>query len=425
MLWLSTVALTLNSSCSIVRHAYQESGCCGYPENSVSHDKFVVQGVHLDVHNPWPPRFPVLRTQLDDFMDLVHNLTNGYLTLTSKFGFADVIQTAVAEKQAYSFADYYAGIPELVYLTSFPTILPSAEAFAAWRTSKRGREIVRGIMESMGVWSCTMQDTTRQDAYILTPNTTLPTTLEELHGFRMRVPGGGGVIFSRLGATILSISGGALIGAINDKSVDMVEWLGMTNFDAMGFQNIDGITLVTPGLHEQHGALSFGMELGVYNALPGDVKLKLDAACDAQLSRSISESVYNNAQINEKHKDIPRTKWSDTIIRAYEMEARKYIDERLKSNHASVAEKELLRDMLRFDAMWRSLKNEQVYASEFTQFPPLPPHVPPSPPAPPPVPHRPPSPPRTPSPPTHPASPTAPPAPPHTTPTPPGIPTWK
>ena len=387
---------------------------------------FVVQdSIRLTVYNPWPAGFQILRTQLDDFMDLVTELTNGYLTFEPKFGWTDSISKASSEGQAYSFADYYlAGqIPAMQYLTSFPTILPSAEAFAAWRTSKRGRSFVNALMSEQGVWSCTMQDTTRQDAYIMAPGKTLPTTVKEMSGFTIRAPGVGGKLFARLGATVVSLSGDQLKGALTSGSVDMVEWVAMTNFDAMGFQDVQGITLVTPGLHEQHGAVSFGIGLDVYNAFPDNIKHALDAACDAQLSRSISESVYDNAHFNEKHKAIPRARWSDEIIRAYEMEARKYIDERLK-NSPSKIEKEMLTDMLRFDAAWRSLKNAQVHALEFDQFPPLPPHSPPSPPLPPPVPPQLPLPPSTPLPPMTATSPSAPPAPPYP-PAPPGVPRWQ
>lgn len=87
----------------------------------------------------------------------------------SHFYRIDAREKAVTEEQAYSMADYYeAGTHRFMqYLTSFPTILPSAEAFAAWRTSKRGRYLVQNAMTLLGVWTCTMQDTTRQDAYIL------------------------------------------------------------------------------------------------------------------------------------------------------------------------------------------------------------------------------------------------------------------
>lgn len=376
--------------------------------------------VHLKLFNPWPVGFPLLRTQLDDFMEMVNTSTGGFLTFESASGGRE---DAVSEKQAYSWADYYDTEYDMRLMTTFPTILPSAEAFAAWRTSKSGKALSEELYATAGVWACTMQDTTRQSPYILSPGKTLPTTVEELHGFKMRVPGDGGTIWARLGVVKDGTSGGKLIAAVRDGIIDMAEWVGMINFDAMGFQNIQGITLVTPGIHEQHAAISFGMELSVYNSLPTNVKRALDVACDASRTRSISESVYENAFLYEKFKHIPSVKWSDEIINAYRMEARKMIDEKMKSSKTSSAYKNIVSDMLKFDYAWRNMKDLEVHGSEFKQLPPLPPHQPPSPPKPPPPP---PTPPSHPSPPKNPPTPPTQPPPPTLSPmpSPPKTPTW-
>ena len=90
-----------------------------------AHDKFVVQDpIHLTVYTPWPPGFPILRTQLDDFMNLVTELTNGYLTFEAAFGYTDSVAKARTEGQAYSYADDSGSINFFLVCISKHDVLP-------------------------------------------------------------------------------------------------------------------------------------------------------------------------------------------------------------------------------------------------------------------------------------------------------------
>ena len=63
-------------------------------------------------------------------------------------------------------------------------------------------------------------------------------TMDELRGLKMRIPGLGGMVLSRLGVTVQTIPGGEIYPALERGVVDAAEWVGPYDDEKLGFQRV-------------------------------------------------------------------------------------------------------------------------------------------------------------------------------------------
>ena len=91
-------------------------------------------------------------------------------------------------------------------------------------------------------------------------------TLADLQGLRIRIPGLGGEVFSRLGATPVTKPGSEIFLALSQGNIDATEWIGPWNDMAFGLHTIADYYYF-PGIHEPGTILSLGVNLDLWNDL--------------------------------------------------------------------------------------------------------------------------------------------------------------
>ena len=91
-------------------------------------------------------------------------------------------------------------------------------------------------------------------------------SVEDLQGLRFRMPGQGGQVLSRLGASVQVLPGGEIYQALASNQIDGAEWIGPYADERMGFQEVTNV-YYTSGFHEPGSALTFSMNLDVWNDL--------------------------------------------------------------------------------------------------------------------------------------------------------------
>jgi hypothetical protein len=89
---------------------------------------------------------------------------------------------------------------------------------------------------------------------------------EDLQGLRFRMPGQGGQVLGRLGASVQNIPGGEIYQALASGQIDGAEWIGPYADERMGFQEVTNI-YYTAGFHEPGSALRMVFNQEVWESL--------------------------------------------------------------------------------------------------------------------------------------------------------------
>lgn len=142
-------------------------------------------------------------------------------------------------------------------------------------------------------------------------------TLEDLQGLRIRIPGLGGEVFRRLGATPVTKPGGEIFLALSQGNIDAAEWIGPWNDMAFGFHTIADYYYF-PGIHEPGTVLSLGLNLDLWNELSAWEQTVIRTAAESENSYMWAEFNAMNARALDllvgKH-GVKLRRFSDDILR--------------------------------------------------------------------------------------------------------------
>ncbi|WP_122520434.1 MULTISPECIES: TRAP transporter substrate-binding protein [Pannonibacter] len=119
-------------------------------------------------------------------------------------------------------------------------------------------------------------------------------TLDDLAGLKIRMPGLGGEVMRRLGATPVALPPGEIFPALQSGLIDATEFLGPWSDQAMGFQKVAKF-YYAPGFHEPNGTGEALFNRNALEGLPEDLRTIVLEACKAENGRSLAESEWMNA----------------------------------------------------------------------------------------------------------------------------------
>ncbi len=126
-------------------------------------------------------------------------------------------------------------------------------------------------------------------------------TIDDYKGFKMRIPGLGGKVVAKAGATVVLTPGGEIYAALERGVIDASEWVGPHDDMQLGLQNTARYYYY-PGWHEPATTLEFAFNKRAYEALPVDLRRLLDHAAAATQVYGLSEYEAKNAIALEKLK---------------------------------------------------------------------------------------------------------------------------
>ncbi len=118
-------------------------------------------------------------------------------------------------------------------------------------------------------------------------------SLADLKGLKMRIPGLGGEVMARAGATTVNIPGGELFTALESGVIDATEWVGPYNDLAFGLYKA-AKHYYYPGWHECGPTLEAIVHQKAWDALPEDLQAIVRIACEATNQRMLSEYAARN-----------------------------------------------------------------------------------------------------------------------------------
>lgn len=182
-------------------------------------------------------------------------------------------------------------VPASVYFTAMPFGL-TADEHAAWIYHGGGQALWDELYADFGLQA------------LMAGNTGMGmggwfkreiNSLEDVRGLKYRIPGLGGEILQRLGATPIVLPPGEIFPALQAGLVDGAEFVGPWSDMALGLFKAAPY-YYWPGFHEPNGTGECLINRNSFAKLPADLQAIVNNACAVESSYSLAEAEWHNAE---------------------------------------------------------------------------------------------------------------------------------
>ena len=263
-------------------------------ETTVTAPAVVSDRIEFAMVSTWPRDFPGLGTGAQRFAERLAAMSDGriqmqYFAAGERVGAFDSFdEVASGNAQGYHAADYYwkGKHPGWAYFTAVQFGLTYTE-MNAWVRFGGGQELwdelgaefdLKGLMcgntgVQMGGWF----------------NKEI-NTADDLKGLKMRIPGLGGDVMAKLGASPVSLPGGQIYENLVSGAIDATEWVGPWNDQVMKFYEAAKFYYY-PGMHEPGSMLALGLNASFWGKLSKSDQTMIEAA--AAMENDVMMSEYN------------------------------------------------------------------------------------------------------------------------------------
>jgi len=253
----------------------------------------------ITIVSTWPRDFPGLGTSAQRLAARITELSQGALTTEyfaagEKVGAFDVFdEVASGNSTAYIAADYYwvGKHPGFAYFTSVPFGMTMVE-WNAWIKFNGGQQLWDEISGEFGLKALTCGGTGTQAGGWFNKEIN---SANDLKGLKMRIPGLGGKVMSKLGASTVSLPGGQIYENLVSGAIDATEWVGPYNDYFMKFYEAAKY-YYTGGMHEPGGGLAFAFNASFWGSLTDWEKSVIEAAAMEENAAQFEECVANNGK---------------------------------------------------------------------------------------------------------------------------------
>jgi len=291
----------------------------------------------------WPRDFPGLGISAQRLAARITELSEGrintqYFAAGERVGAFDVFDdVASGNSQAYIGADYYwiGKHPAFAYFTSVPFGMTSPE-WNAWIKFKGGQALWDELSGEFGLKALPCGGTGTQMGGWFNKEINSP---EDLKGLKMRIPGLGGTVMTKLGVSTVSLPGGQIYENLVSGAIEATEWVGPYNDYFMKFYEAAKF-YYSAGMHEPGGGLALGMNKSWWEGLTDIEKAIITAASNEELAAQHEEASANNGEyLNKLVKDhgVVVKSFSDEVWDAFGGAAKEVFEE--TRNHSALAAK--------------------------------------------------------------------------------------
>ncbi|MEZ5530608.1 MAG: TRAP transporter substrate-binding protein DctP [Porticoccaceae bacterium] len=251
----------------------------------------------------WPKNFPGLGMAAENFAVMVDKMSAGRLQvkvygagqLVPALEVFDAVSQGTAE-MGHGAAYYWKGkTPTSALFTSIPFGL-NAQEMNGWLHYGGGMALWRELYAPFNLVPFAAGNTGVQMAGWFNREIN---SLEDLKGLKMRIPGLGGEVMSRVGVEAVNIPGGELYTSMQTGVVDATEWVGPYNDLAFGFHQVAKYYYF-PGWQEPGPTLELIVNKQAYESLPPDLQAIVETASRAVNQDMLDDyTARNNAALHE------------------------------------------------------------------------------------------------------------------------------
>ena len=252
----------------------------------------------LKLATSWPAHFPIMGTGVDDFARRCFELSGGSLEI--KVYAKNLLVPAMQVFDACSAAQidaFHSGVyywkgknPAFSIFGGMPLGLLSEEMLT-WYQFGGGYELWRELYGKFNL-------------YPLIGGTTGPqmggwfkkkiTSLDDLKGLKMRIPGLGGEVMKKLGVNPVLLPAGEIYTALERGIIDATEWVGPALDSLMGFAK--AAPYYYKGWHEPGSILELTFNKTRWEKLSDEHRAIITSASEAMTATMLQEFRYKNAK---------------------------------------------------------------------------------------------------------------------------------
>ena len=268
----------------------------------------------------WPKNFPALGTGANHLAKLITEMSGGRLEvkvygageLVPAFEIFDAVSRGTAQ-MGHGASYYWKGKSEAAQFFAAVPFGLTAQEMNAWLYHGGGMELWQEVYKPFGLVPTAALNTGVQMGGWFNKEIN---TLDDLKGLKMRIPGLGGEVLSRLGGTPVSLPGGEIFSSLKSGAIDATEWVGPYNDLAFGLYKA-AKHYYYPGWHEPGTTLECFINQDAFDALPKDLQTIVLTASKAANLDGLSELTARNNQalhtLVHKHK-VDLRKFPDEVL---------------------------------------------------------------------------------------------------------------
>ncbi|WP_240790931.1 TRAP transporter substrate-binding protein [Roseomonas sp. AR75] len=281
----------------------------------------------------WPRNVPGTLDAAVQLGEAIQAATNGRLRIevsaagevVRPFETFDAVAAGLADM--YHSADYYfeSKSPGFTFFAAVPFGLTAQEHFA-WVRYGGGQALWDSLSGEHGIKPILCGSTGSQMGGWFTNEIS---SAAGFRGLRYRMPGLGGEVLRRMGATVVNVPGGEIRPALRSGALDASEWVGPWADMALGLHEVAGFYYY-PGFHEPGTALTLGVNKGIWESFsPSDRRL-IEGIAAGEFSRSLAQFNANNAIWLTRLRDLRTVqirRFDDAVLRSLVQNSRDVVAE--------------------------------------------------------------------------------------------------
>ena len=256
----------------------------------------------------WPPSLPGLGLGAENLARRIEKASAGRLKIHVYAGgelvpaleVFDAVRAGTAQ-MGHDASYYHRGkVPAAQYFTAVPFGL-NANEMNAWLYYGGGLGLWRELYAEYGLVPFPAGQTGVQMAGWFNREIN---TVDDLKGLKMRIPGLGGEVMQRAGATQITVPASEIFTSLQTNAIDAAEWVGPYNDLSLGLHKAAKYYYY-PGWHEPGPLIECIVNAEAWNSLPEDLQEIVATTCQAINLDIQAEYIYGNAQALAELKKEP------------------------------------------------------------------------------------------------------------------------
>lgn len=294
-----------------------------------------VQGPEIQwrVATSFPPSLDILHGSAERMAARVEELTGGRFRMrvyaaneiVPALQVMDAVQQGTVQAGLTGGYYYIGKSPALAFDSTVPFGL-TARQQVAWLMHGGGLELLEGVYADFGILPLPCGNTGAQmGGWFREP----VGSLSDLSGLRMRIPGIGGEIMTRLGASVQVLGGPEIYPALERGAIDATEWVGPYDDEKLGFHEI-APNYYLPGWWEPGLSATLQVSQAAFDELPASYQALLRTVCAESygdmLARYDAENPKALARLVNDH-GVQLRAFSEDILQAAWRESNAYLEE--------------------------------------------------------------------------------------------------
>lgn len=318
----------------------------------------------LKLASTWESTTPILGDTSKELAELVEKMSDGRIKIRidypskhkSPFAILDFVKNGQYDI-GYTASYYYKGKDAKTMLFTAVPFGMTRDEHQAWYEFGGGKQLEAKVFNNYGIEVLRGGSTgTQMGGWFKKPIN----SLSDLKGLKIRIPGFGGEVMSKVGASVNTIPVGELYLALETGTIDAVEWVSPAYDMGLGFYKV--AKYYYTGWQEPNAESQFYISQKSLAKLPSDLQEILKSAIRVVAQNMDIKTFYKNVEfwnkIKSEYSDIKISTFPSDVVAALKKASDELLDQEAQKDELF---KEILssqRDFLKQAREWSHMSVE-------------------------------------------------------------------